>query len=64
MAMFYNASDTDVYLKHSGSVSTTDFTLIIEPRAYYELPKPIYTGDISVVWMSPGTGSMAVTEMY
>lgn len=61
-ATFYNDSSALAYLKFGATASTTSFTVLLQPSAYYEIPGPhIYNGIIDCIWAS-ATGSMRVTS--
>lgn len=57
----YNASTQPLYMKLGSGAKSTDFTLMMVASGYYELPRPIYNGQITGVW-STANGSCYVTE--
>lgn len=61
-AMFYNDSTSNLYLKFGATASTSSFTVLLVSGAYFELPKPTYTGIIDGIWSS-ANGSLRVTEL-
>ena len=61
-ASFYNDADKACYLKHGTTASTSSFAVKIFPNGYYELPFPVYTGAVDVIWDASPTGSLRVTE--
>ena len=63
-ALIYNESTAVLYLGLCpvASVSTTNYTLQIAAGGYYELPAPVYTGELSGVWAA-ANGSARITEL-
>lgn len=61
MATLFNDSTADLYVKYGAGASQSDFSVKIKPQAYYELPLPCYTGQISGAW-SAANGSVKVTS--
>ena len=59
----YNDSTTPLFLKLGPSASTASFTVRLIKDAYYELPFPIYTGEITGFWAVSGSGNAKVTEL-
>lgn len=61
----YNNGTSDLYLKLGANASSTDFTLIVAPGGYYEVPFK-WRGVVSGVWPSAlagtGTGTYADGE--
>ena len=62
MATFFNDSTATAYLKFGAGATTTSFTVKILTTGYFELPVPVYTGDIYGTWNAVN-GSMRVTEV-
>jgi hypothetical protein len=62
MATIFNASTDTLYVKLGSTASTADFTVVLVPNAYYELPQPVYQGDIDGIW-SGTNGAALVTEI-
>lgn len=60
-ATVYNDSTALLYLGLGSSVTTTDFTVPMPPRDYYEVPSG-YTGIITGIWAF-ATGNARVTEL-
>lgn len=60
-ASVYNDSNKKMYLKCGTTASTTSFTVVLVPNAYYEMPFE-YTGVLTAVWASGVSGSARVTE--
>src|SRR3990167_232419 len=46
----YNASTQVMYMKLGSGAKSTDFTLMMVGSGYYELPRPVYNGQITGVW--------------
>jgi hypothetical protein len=51
-----------LYLKQGPACTTADFTIKLAPGHAYELPFPVYTGQITGIWSSAGGGAAQVTE--
>lgn len=64
MLEIYNDAGSPLFLRlaPSGSGLSTDYTIKMGNNSYFELPKPVYTGEISGYWGSNGVGSARVTE--
>lgn len=60
--LFYNDSNATQYIKLGTTASTTDFTVVMTPRAFYEVQAPIYLGQIDVI-SSSSNGAIQVTEL-
>jgi len=50
MVTIYNDSTAVLYVALNTIVSSTNYTVQLFPQDYFELPIPIYTGDIWGVW--------------
>lgn len=61
-AMIVNESTALCYLKFGTTASTTSYTVLLRPGAYYELPQPCYTGRIDAI-QSSANGSLRITEI-
>ena len=48
----YNASTQVLYMKLGSGAKSTDFTLMMVSSGFYELPRPVYNGQITGVWPS------------
>ncbi len=60
----YNAADKDLYLKLGATASLSSYTIKIAAEGgCWEMPIPIYTGVIDVIWAADPTGSAKVTEL-
>ncbi len=64
---FYNDSTVNAYLlEDEGTASSTNFTTIMIPGAFYALPMNtlgVYTDDVKCIWASDASGAMRVTEI-
>lgn len=58
----YNNSSAACYVKFGATASTASFTVIIGAGEFFEMPQPIYTGAIDVIWASQN-GALLVTEL-
>lgn len=57
----YNDGKKKLFVKMGTGASLTDFTVMIDKQEYYELPHPIYTGEVTGIWDS-ANGSARITE--
>lgn len=58
-----NRSGTGVLLLKIGTVAAAgSYTVALVPGAYYELPDPVYTGQIDGIW-DVASGTVLVTEL-
>jgi hypothetical protein len=65
MAAIFNSSTTSsstLYLAFAASASTSSYSVQIPAGGYYELPAPIYTGEISGIWSTTATAIAHITE--
>lgn len=53
----------NLHLKWGATASTSSFNVRIPPFGYYEMPSPIYQGQIDAIWDSTGVGRAQVTEL-
>ncbi len=60
-AGLYNDSTAFAYVKLGTTASTTDFTILLGPGGYYEVPYG-YNGRIDALW-SAAQGSMRCSEL-
>lgn len=58
----YNASQNPLFLRLGSSASTTFYTLMLVASGYYELPRPVFQGQITGIWAT-ATGQALVTEI-
>lgn len=61
--MLTNTDANAVLVKYGTTASASSFTVRIIQNAYWEMPKPIYTGRIDAIWEADGSGSLFGTEM-
>lgn len=59
----FNDSTQTLMLKFGATASATSFTVRMAAGAYYEMPKPIYTGVIDGIWAADASGAARVTEL-
>lgn len=59
----FNDSLADLYLKYGATASATSFTVKILAGGYWEMPQPVYTGQIDGIWTSDSTGAVRLTEL-
>ena len=57
----YNASIYPLYMKMGSGAKSTDFTLMMVASGYYEMARPIYSGQLTGVW-GTADGSAYITE--
>jgi len=61
--VFFNNGTGNLYLGlTSAAVSTSSFTVKIAPGGYFEIPWPVYTGQVNGIWDVAG-GAVLVTEL-
>ena len=58
-----NTDANECYLKYGANASATSFKVRIPQNAYWEMPEPIYTGRIDVIWAANGVGQLLVDEV-
>lgn len=56
----YNSSGVTVNVRLGAAATSTDFTIQLAALSYYEMPRPIYTGDVHAIWAS---GDIQVEEL-
>lgn len=61
--MLVNTDANAALVKYGTTASATSYTVRLVFNAYWEMPKPIYTGRIDVIWEADGTGSLFGTEL-
>jgi hypothetical protein len=61
--LLFNDDANAAYIKYGTTASSTDYTVKIDSGAYWEMPKPIYTGRIDAIWAADGSGALRVTEL-
>jgi hypothetical protein len=61
--IIYNSANKNLYLRFGSSAATTaDFSVILSSNAYYEVPG-YYTGQLTGIWSSAGSGAAQVTSL-
>lgn len=60
--LLYNDSSATQTIKFGTTASSTDFTVKLTPRMFYEVASPIYVGRIDVI-SSSTNGAIQVTEL-
>jgi hypothetical protein len=58
----FNDSTAVAYVKFGTGASSSSYTFQMGPGAYYEMPAPIYTGQVNANWAA-ANGNMLVTEL-
>lgn len=58
-----NTDANAVYVYYGTTASATKFTVKIPTDGYWEMPKPIYTGRIDVIWVADGAGALIGSEL-
>lgn len=58
-----NTDANAVYLYYGTTATASKFTVKIPADAYWEMPQPIYTGRIDVIWAADGSGSLIGSEL-
>lgn len=65
-ATVFNDSTSSLYLLvAAGTASATNYTVLLQPNDYYELPVQahgVYRGIISGIWSANASGAARVTE--
>lgn len=62
--ILHNDSDQILYLKYgSTDATTTSYTYEIAPQAHWEMPFPIYTGQLEGIWAADSSGAARITEL-
>lgn len=60
--MLYNDGSATQYVKFGTTATTTDFTVVLTRKAFYEMSFPLYVGRIDVI-SSSTDGAIQVTEL-
>lgn len=63
VAIFYNDSFRDSYIKFGNTISSSSFTYKLLGGSTLELPQPCYTGVIYAFWDAGFGGNMRITEV-
>jgi hypothetical protein len=61
MAMIYNNSTKNLYIKYGEGATADSFTVKLTPGSYFEMPYPCYTGQINGFW-DDVNGNVMITE--
>lgn len=56
-----NDSTSTLFVKYGLTATTTGYSVIMPPVAYWEMPTPIYTGEIDGIWQAANAGAARVT---
>lgn len=61
--VIYNDSNRVLYVRVEAGAATADnWTVKLRKDDYFELPSPAYTGEVTGIWASAGTGQARVTS--
>lgn len=60
--ILFNDSTSVLYMKFGTGASTTSFTVPIAAADYYEMPEPVYAGQINGIWLA-ANGAARITEL-
>jgi hypothetical protein len=60
--ILFNDSTAIAYVKYGTGASATSYTVPMGPGAYWEMPAPVYTGQVNALW-SAANGAMRITEL-
>jgi hypothetical protein len=60
--LIFNDSTSAVFVKYGATATSSDFTVKIAAAGYFEMPAPIYTGQVTGIWAS-ANGNAYVTEL-
>ncbi|MGL5336172.1 MAG: hypothetical protein ACRC9R_08535 [Enterovibrio sp.] len=63
VAIFYNDSFRDSYIKFGNTISSSSFTYKLLGGSTLELPQPCYTGIVYAFWDAGFSGNMRITEV-
>lgn len=58
-----NTDANNAYIRYSGTVSTAQWSYKIPSGVTFEMPSPIYTGTVAVIWDGDGSGAMVGSEL-
>lgn len=60
----HNLSTSDtLYLKYGAGAAADSLTAVIAPGERFEMPRPVYTGQVTGVWATAAAGAAYVTEL-
>jgi hypothetical protein len=57
----FNSSGVTVFIDYANTVTTSDYAFSLISGAFYEMPMPIYTGNLHAI-LASGTASIEVRE--
>lgn len=57
-----NESTATLYIAYATAASLIAYTVAVPPSYTWEMPRPIYTGDLAAIW-SAANGAARVTEL-
>lgn len=60
--LIFNDSTQVLYVKFGATASSSSYTVQIAAGGYYEVPQPVYTGQVDGIWAS-ANGNARVTEL-
>ena len=60
--LVFNDSTAVLYLKYGATASSSSYSIKMEAGSYWEMPQPIFTGQIDGIWAS-ANGAARVTEL-
>ena len=60
--LVFNDSTAVLYLKYGTTASASSYSVKMEAGSYWEMPQPIYTGQLDGIWAS-ANGAARVTEL-
>lgn len=60
--LIFNDSTSILYLKYGATASVSSYSVRMESGSYWEMPQPIFTGQIDGIWAS-ANGAARVTEL-
>lgn len=58
----YNDSTQSLFVKYGATASSTSYTVKMGPGDYWEMPQPIYAGQLDGIWDS-ANGAVRITEL-
>ncbi len=60
--LIVNDSTATLYLKYGPLATTSDYSVKLEPGSYWEMPQPIFTGQLDGIWSS-ANGAARITAL-
>lgn len=63
--LMFNASLQALYVKYgaTASIAAGGYTFMLEPGGYWEMPSPIYAGQIDGIWEANSSEYVNITEI-